>query len=871
MATFNGSPNISPYATMPLHTPDFSFLAKAYSTKQQQSDRGFSQVKSFYNSALNMPLTSEANKKYREDAFKKLEQTIKSVAHVDLSKTQNINMAIEALDPIAKDKELLMDYMLTSKNNSEQNKLQAALESTDPDVRETYNEASAYSIMFSKQDLQKARRGTGEIMKIQPGKFVPFENVNAYLSKMQKEQGIDIETIQSQNGYIHTVKNGPQAGLLFSQWAQVQMGTRFDNQFQFMGQMEAEKAIRQTMEAKGISRQDAIKEVANLAMPGIIETVQNDMKQKSEAYGQIENNIALVEKYYTDPNTMPEDIKEYYSGLKAAQSMSKEDIKKQQLQLQDISDKKLEFVAKNLGSLLGEYGKQGAAATWGQAYAMATYKEDKKSDPTWVALYNEQGRNQRFMVEMQYKYDALAMQAQKAKSGSSADGSSKDESSETFLGYTANKTAGFAGKYLNEVEAGSWNGIMTNTFGVNGLLELAVPSSQTSLPEYRNAINNFSNFGNVESANKGQVLPQDVKAMQELMGQLGINVSNYTFDSKMDAKQIVLDVAEAVNKKAMANASVLKDLRKTPEGRKYADAQLRYMANAKLHKETREDIVNNQKVIANYVQQYKDVLGNPVQTGIIEGGIPTYNLDNIPEEHKAMINNIIDESVKSKLTQPAMSFQFNGLKQDEIFAIQQLDDVYVVDASGEKIKLDGLKNLNLSDFDELFASNMTTTFDKSSQTVRIKLNPSLPSKTSKILGIEKPMNLELEIPYSQIQAQGQSLQRFNKHISYYNMNTPMIGAYEKLLQPFGTVTSSPMSGQMGFNYTLQNTFNANGQSGLAIDLTVYDPTTKRNVKMQEWFEPMDVNEVNIHAALQKLKMNENNYYIQLESLYKSSN
>lgn len=118
MATF--IPNVTDAFPEPaLYRPDFGFMDKMLSRRQQMYERGFSEVAGKYGD-LTRELTNPKNVQQRDTFLKEAMNNLKNLSSMDLSQQQNVEAAGSVFAPFWKNTHVLGDMMLTKHYNQQE-------------------------------------------------------------------------------------------------------------------------------------------------------------------------------------------------------------------------------------------------------------------------------------------------------------------------------------------------------------------------------------------------------------------------------------------------------------------------------------------------------------------------------------------------------------------------------------------------------------------------------------------------------------------------------------------------------------------------------------------------------------------------------
>lgn len=805
--------NSSPFAKINLYQPDWSFLTTVMGTRQAEYDRGFEAVQNYNKTILDSPLTNGENIEFRQNGFKKLEQSLRSVANLDLSDPQNISRATGLLDPLAKDADLAYDRYWTSLQNEEKSKMEYYKNSTDPEVRKQYNQYAELRLNYAEEDLRKAHRGDGSIRQVQPKEFVPFDDVIDFLNTAAEKQKVGVKFSYSQNGYIITQTNGPdiigedgkpiyQPSTALTNWAYAQMGDRFDRQFQVIGEVQGETLIRNTMEQQGVSRQDAIGIVSQQLAPQLQNSQAQTYQQSSSQSASIDLEIAKYkEKYIRDGQFETVEIAKGYADLldtKDALEKQKSNSENEIIKLQDTN-----YVASNLYSLLSSSAKEQSALSWGESLSQATSQHEIKADEVVLTQWRISAENWRFQQRLKYDYETLEQRkAEHAMNVQIAQNEGKLPSS-TAIGYVS-PTKEISGvdvalqhgtRVRNQMFHSIFNPINDDT---PGLVNLVLDSE--GFAKYMPSINALEQSISSQSL---RLNSNDKKLLSEYALAVGYGGS-LTINSLSDAQALLEDLCVATYIKA--SQMIDKNPKQVINGVTPSFNAALGSFNAAIN--DRETYFNSMDQAAKYIEnnreQFKDI---PI-IGKTKNGNNIYDYSKLTLEQQQLLNPIMDPVYMAQIN-PVGQMYYNSGQSASLFAAllinaKQLSSTGTVEGDEEILAM------NIEDVKKQAGASLVTAFNASTEEVNIKI--VIPAKNND----EEPREVSFNVPYSTLAATPglESLAMQAKQ----NSSVPSSGGMFKSFQvnPYSSITAPDYHRNMGFNWT---GVGINGSNGYQINIT----------------------------------------------------
>jgi hypothetical protein len=161
-------------------------IMKAYVAQNQFWDQGAQRVKTAYDSALNLSLTLDENKKVKDDYMKEAEKQMSKLSSGDLSDPSVQRQGLNIFKPLLSDRAIVMDNHLTTLRKSILQDAESYKDkklSKDGAEGEGYNDLNLGDALDGFEDFnsstprdEKLLKGVFE--KVKDKRYVPFYNVN---------------------------------------------------------------------------------------------------------------------------------------------------------------------------------------------------------------------------------------------------------------------------------------------------------------------------------------------------------------------------------------------------------------------------------------------------------------------------------------------------------------------------------------------------------------------------------------------------------------------------------------------------------------------------------------------------------------------
>jgi hypothetical protein len=817
---------------MQLYRPDYQFLTQVYGTKQAQYDRGFNMVKSLYNSVLNSNLTNANNQSYRQEAFKRLQGSLQSMSNVDLSNPTNITRAQGMIDPISRDPELAYDMAVTNFHAKQKQLMESYRNSQDPKMRGMYNEYSRMDINFAEEDLRNAKRGDGSITSVQPREFTPFEDVNEFLRKAAKDQGLEIkQSGPDGRGYILTRTNGPGAVPIYNSWATATMGNQFDRQFSVIGRVNAESAIRSEMANKNVGREEATRMVAEKLVPqlNVKQSVSGIAAQ--EEYRKLDEKVNFYEKQYPNgfPTAKPEIAQEYQRLVKERDEQ-KTEFENARSEVGKLQSEGSAYIASNLYNIYSQAAKDQTALAFASTFATAKQSVEVRPDTTWATKVSIASREriagaqmamaQKKMEFEQYKFDVNTKLKTQEMQGKGL------IPSEEFTGVGISDTPSYASDMnsaslqLNRDEAYS------SAFNAeNGLIKLVVDDDS----EYGKVFSSIAKVKQMANGQKVTLSNEELNTLKSYGGKVGMNINVPTNSS--DANNLLDRMAGYTFNKATERLQLYSDTHKTgninPTFKSFRKIAGAFQNMVSQREAINQDMKRVSQEVLDTNGNIKPLYAGAVIKGNLGGGVYDIDLSKVSEAAKTRVSSMI---AGFKDRQVPVSNQYNISKltgaEIELLVKNPYAASSITTSEGATLDINVLRNMNPVDISALFADKSKVFYDPVRKQVKVEMNVSEKDGTAKKFNLKGGQALYLTIPYETIQSSRGALGRLEQYIPINTLNVSSLGVLAPLLaNPNARVIGESYMKKIGFDYSVTGVTSENGSRQLMFNYDYFNPKT----------------------------------------------
>mgnify|MGYP003418211603 CR=1 FL=1 len=194
-------PQIQPFE------PDYNFYQQALTFRQSKHDAAREQLSTLYGSLLNSDLTRDDNIQSRDNFFKTIEQDIKKMSGMDLSKSQNTHAATSIFNQMLDNKNIVKDMNWTKRFQNETKRAQGFKNCKNPeDCGGQWWEGGEQLLQHSYQEFREA--SAEEAMNMSPARFVPYQDVTKMAVDLAKEADLKVQGYSDDGRWLITHQNG---------------------------------------------------------------------------------------------------------------------------------------------------------------------------------------------------------------------------------------------------------------------------------------------------------------------------------------------------------------------------------------------------------------------------------------------------------------------------------------------------------------------------------------------------------------------------------------------------------------------------------------------------------------------------------------
>jgi hypothetical protein len=206
MATY--IPNVTDYIPqIQEFKPDYNFYNKALQMRQSKYDAAHEQLSTLYGSLLNSPMLREKNVAERDQFFKVIDQDIKKMSSLDLSKQQNVQAASTIFNQMLDNKSIVKDMTWTRNWQKQHQKLDAMRNCVDPEkCGGSWWQGGVDYLNYQAEDFKNAT--DDEAMNFGNARYVASQNITDMAMKVAKDLDLNIKVDTRKGGFIVTTKNG---------------------------------------------------------------------------------------------------------------------------------------------------------------------------------------------------------------------------------------------------------------------------------------------------------------------------------------------------------------------------------------------------------------------------------------------------------------------------------------------------------------------------------------------------------------------------------------------------------------------------------------------------------------------------------------
>lgn len=283
-------PQIQPFQ------PDFNFYANVMQARQSKYDAAKKKINTLYGSLLNAPLSREDSAKRRDDFFKMIDQDIKKISGLDLSREQNVDAALNVFQGFYEDDLIAKDMATTRKL---QNQLKTA---------ENYKlctDAEKCNGVYWEPGVKKLQYQMEEFKNMSAKDALNFnlENYDAYVPWKEKamklviDKGYSVERDELKGDWIVHNQNGElvQDGLYGLFKSVYGDDPRVQKNYQTQAEVNRYDFVYANEKTYG-SKEKAKEVYVKSIMERGIKSLDKRIKVTTDAYDQLNNRQLELEK-----------------------------------------------------------------------------------------------------------------------------------------------------------------------------------------------------------------------------------------------------------------------------------------------------------------------------------------------------------------------------------------------------------------------------------------------------------------------------------------------------------------------------------------------------------------------------------------------
>ena len=244
MASYISQHQGNNYDVVKPYEPDFSWMSGVLSTKENQYEKGLSEIASGYSSIVNQPLSDYENLTKRKEYINAAQEGLKKITTQDLSKDKNVRQAEALYAPFWEDEYMLRDSAYTKYIEREKQRAQSAKYSKEEGIRKTYSEESVEMLDWQLNRLKNAKRDENVYRELDWEGWVPVTNVQDVLDSHKIADKFEVVTdVRDGKGTIVQVKNGPGSISNYKVYGDGILGNNYNAQYKMKAKLSKERQI----------------------------------------------------------------------------------------------------------------------------------------------------------------------------------------------------------------------------------------------------------------------------------------------------------------------------------------------------------------------------------------------------------------------------------------------------------------------------------------------------------------------------------------------------------------------------------------------------------------------------------------------------
>jgi len=316
-------PQIQPFQ------PDLNFFANVMQTRQNKYDIGKKKINSLYGSLLNSPLSREDSVRRRDEFFKMIDQDIKKISGLDLSKEQNVDAALNVFQGFYEDDLILKDMSTTKKLQNQLQTAEGYKNCKDPEkCNGVYWDEGVKKLQYQMEDFKN--------MSAKDAMGFSLDSYEAYVPwkekamKLVMEKGFNASKTDVSGDWVVTDTNGDVVkGGLYGLFKSVYGDDpRIQSNYQTKAYVDMKDNVRAGINIYGSEEESQKAYVTSVYTKGLSD-LSKQLKQTTDDYDQVNNVVLELERKKNNKGKLSDYDQQLYNM--AVQKRTELDTNKKEL------------------------------------------------------------------------------------------------------------------------------------------------------------------------------------------------------------------------------------------------------------------------------------------------------------------------------------------------------------------------------------------------------------------------------------------------------------------------------------------------------------------------------------------------------------
>lgn len=278
-----------------MYTPPVQTLGEMLRIKQGQYDQSYNQVNSGRNAIYDAEVLSADGNAKKQQYINQAQKTLQQLSQADLSLPENVKLADQVFKPFWEDQNLTHEIGLIRGNNKQQAFGEQDRNSTNKEIRDSYNPFSIQDLNNQKEEIADSTAAERKTMQTRSyvKKVDYMKEMDAALEKIGGQKGSLREDVNG--GYKFTNQYGKESVLALNDFFMSRLSSDARANMQVMGRLEGHNIYNRALTITGGDKNAAKNMLAENIMAQRSSTINDELvPELTKSVNSLESNIKTM-------------------------------------------------------------------------------------------------------------------------------------------------------------------------------------------------------------------------------------------------------------------------------------------------------------------------------------------------------------------------------------------------------------------------------------------------------------------------------------------------------------------------------------------------------------------------------------------------